>query len=172
MIRLARPDETALLPAIEHDSDQTMRQTPYAYIADLPPVAADHYREAVAGGTTWVATDQDDRPVGFVACVVKDDGLVVGQLSVRQSAQKRGLGAALMQASIDWAKAAGQPRLMLTTFIDVPFNAPFYRRLGFEAVATAALTPSLKHMLAHEAEQGHDPAKRVGMALDLTGSAP
>ena len=172
MIRLARLDETALLPAIEHDSDQTMRQTPYAYIADLPPVAADHYREAVAGGTTWVATDQDDRPVGFVACVVKDDGLVVGQLSVRQSAQKRGLGAALMQATIDWAKAAGQPRLMLTTFIDVPFNAPFYQRLGFEVVGTEALTASLKHMLAHEAQQGHDPAKRVGMALDLAGSAP
>ena len=171
MIRLARLDETALLPAIEHDSDQAMRQTPYAYIADLPPVAADHYREAVAGGTTWVATDQDDQPVGFVACVVKDDGLVVAQLSVRQSAQKRGVGRALMQATIDWARSSGQPRLMLTTFIDVPFNAPFYRRLGFEAVA-AALTPSLKHMLAHEAEQGHDPAKRVGMALELTGSAP
>ncbi|HEX7758294.1 MAG TPA: GNAT family N-acetyltransferase [Caulobacteraceae bacterium] len=167
MIRLARPDEAALLPAIEHDSDQTMRDTPYAYIADMPWVAGDHYRQVVEDGTTWVATDDQDRPVGFAACGVKADGAIVYQLSVMRHAQKRGLGRALMRAAIDWARASGYPRLMLTTFADVPFNAPFYRSLGFEAVAQPSPTASLQHMLAHEAAMGHDPATRVGMALDL-----
>jgi GNAT superfamily N-acetyltransferase len=172
MIRLARPDEAALLPAIEHDSDQTMRQTPYAYIADLPPVGEEHYRAPVDAGTTWVAVGADDQLVGFAACGVKDDGLVVFQLSVRQAAQKQGLGTALMRAAIDWARASGHKRVMLTTFVDVLFNAPFYEGLGFQALAQAHLPPSLAHMLAHEAEQGHDPAKRVAMVLSLEEPAP
>jgi len=171
MIRLARVDEAALLPAIEHDSDQTMRDTRYGYIADLDPVAPDHYLEPVTAGTTWVAADEADRPVGFAACGVKPDGLVVYQLSVMRAAQKRGLGSALMRAAIDWARAEGQPRVMLTTFIDVIFNAPFYRGLGFVALEQADLPPSLAHMLAHEADQGHDPAKRVAMVLSLHGDA-
>ncbi len=171
MIRAARPDEAALLPAIEHDSDQTMRETRYAYIADLEPVASDHYLEAVTAGTTWVAVDEADQPVGFAACGVKPDGLVVYQLSVMRASQKRGLGSALMQAAIDWARANGHPRVMLTTFIDVIFNAPFYEGLGFLALEQAHLTPSLAHMLAHEAEQGHDPARRVAMVLPLDGPA-
>lgn len=170
MIRRARVDEARLLPAIEHDSDQTMRETRYAYIADLDPVAPDHYLEPVTAGTTWVAVDEEDRPVGFAACGVKPDGLVVYQLSVLRAAQKRGLGTALMHAAIDWARASGHPRVMLTTFIDVIFNAPFYQGLGFVALEEAHLPPSLAHMLAHEAEQGHDPTKRVAMVLALDGA--
>lgn len=170
MIRLARVDEAGLLPAIEHDSDQTMRDTRYAYIADLDPVAADHYLEAVTAGTTWVAVDDHDRPVGFAACGAKPDGLVVYQLSVMRAAQKRGLGTALMRAAIDHARASGHPRLMLTTFIDVIFNAPFYQSLGFVALQEAHLPSSLAQMLAREAEQGHDPTKRVAMVLALDGA--
>jgi len=167
MIRLARAEEAALLPAIEHDSDQTMRETRYAYIADLDPVAPDHYQEPMTAGTTWVAVDDDDRPVGFAACGVKPDGLVVYQLSVMRAAQKRGLGTALMRTAIDWARSHGHSRVMLTTFIDVIFNAPFYEGLGFVTLEQAHLPPSLAHMLAHEAEQGHDPTKRVAMVLAL-----
>lgn len=171
MIRLARVDEAALLPAIEHDSDQTMRETRYAYIADLDPVGADHYLEAVRAGATWVAVDEAEQLVGFAACGAKPDGLVVYQLSVMRAAQKRGLGSALMRTAIDWARANGHARVMLTTFIDVIFNAPFYEGLGFVALERAQLTPSLAHMLAHEAEQGHDPASRVAMVLALDGTA-
>jgi GNAT superfamily N-acetyltransferase len=169
MIRLARVDEAALLPAIEHDSDQTMRETRYAYIADLDPVAPDHYLEAVTAGTTWLAVDETGQPVGFAACGAKTDGLVVYQLSVMRAAQKRGLGSALMRAAIDWARANGHSRVMLTTFIDVIFNAPFYQGLGFVALEQADLPPSLAHMLAHEADQGHDPTRRVAMVLALDG---
>ncbi|HWA64032.1 MAG TPA: GNAT family N-acetyltransferase [Caulobacteraceae bacterium] len=168
LVRRIRPGEAPLLPAVETDSDQTMRQTPYAYIADEPVDPPGRYQAVADAGTVWVTTDDAGAIVGFVACGGHEDGAVVYQLSVAQAAQKQGRGSALVVAAIDWARSAGYSRLMLTTFRDVPFNAPFYRRFGFRETAYADAPPSLRHMLDHEAAMGHDPQKRVGMVLPLT----
>jgi hypothetical protein len=45
----------------------------------------------------------------------------------------------------------------------VPWNAPYYARLGFRVVEPAALTPALVELLAVEAAHGLDPAQRVVM---------
>jgi hypothetical protein len=42
----------------------------------------------------------------------------------------------------DHARTLGLTSLTLTTFRDVPWNAPFYAKLGFEYVAE--LTPELR----------------------------
>ena len=144
-----------------------MLQTEYGYIADMEPLLSSHYEGLIAAGTVWVSVDQRDAPVGFVACGAHPDGAVVYQLSVVQAAQKQGRGAALMAAAVEWARRTGQPCVMLTTFRDVIFNAPFYRRLGFVELEAANETPSLRHMLDHEATLGHDRSKRVGMVLTL-----
>ncbi len=47
----------------------------------------------------------------------------------------------------------------LTTFRDVPWNMPFYARLGFDEVAPNELTPALRAVLADEARRGLDPAR-------------
>ena len=72
-----------------------------------------------------------------------------------------------MATAIDWACQNGQPRAMLTTFRDVVFNAPFYRRLGFTEVEAADEPTSLRHMLDRETALGHDRTKRVGMMMTL-----
>jgi hypothetical protein len=57
----------------------------------------------------------------------------------------------------------------LTTFADVPWNAPYYRRLGFADVPPGAQGPGLRRLRAHEAEVGLDRWPRVAMARPLDG---
>lgn len=169
-VRLARLEEAQLLPAIERSSDQVYRADPQlAWVADSAPIGAEHYSPLVEAGTVWVAGD-NTTPVAFVAVGAHEDGAVIYQLSTAVEHQRRGHGTALLLAAIDWARRQGHPRVMLTTNRGVAWNEPYYRRFGF--VEASPPTASLAHMLAHEADRGHDPARRVGMVLTLTGDEP
>ena len=88
------------------------------------------------------------------------------ELAVRLHDQKRGAGRALMAAVAGDARARGLRAVTLTTFRDIPWNAPFYSRLGF-AEADATGDPRLKDVLAREAEMGLDLASRCAMRLVL-----
>ena len=56
----------------------------------------------------------------------------------------------------------------LTTFRDVPWNQPYYERLGFRAMtetSVAGTLPGLAEIMREEASRGLDPATRVAMVL-------
>jgi hypothetical protein len=61
------------------------------------------------------------------------------------------------------AAAEGRPAVTLTTFRDVPWNAPSYERLGFRVVAPADQGPELAALVAEEAERIPGEAVRVAM---------
>ena len=58
---------------------------------------------------------------------------------------------------------AGPAPLTLTTFAEVPWNAPYYARIGFRVLADAELSPGLRAIRAHEAALGLDRWPRVCM---------
>ena len=53
--------------------------------------------------------------------------------------------------------------MTLTTFRDVPWNAPYYERLGFRVIAPADQGPELAALVAEEAERIPGDAPRVAM---------
>ena len=55
---------------------------------------------------------------------------------------RRGVGRALVDEVLAWTAVRGLPSVTLITFRDVPWNGPYYEKLGFEAVT--ALTPELR----------------------------
>jgi hypothetical protein len=59
----------------------------------------------------------------------------------------------------------GLTSLTLTTFRDVPWNAPFYARLGFEYVTE--LTPELRQKREEETAHGLAFDSRCAMRLPL-----
>jgi len=64
----------------------------------------------------------------------------------------------------EWATSQGYEAVTLTTFRDVPWNSPFYTRLGFGTVEDPALG------LSHIREQAiglDDLGPRVAMRKDL-----
>jgi GNAT superfamily N-acetyltransferase len=70
-------------------------------------------------------------PVGFVHVEVIEGFAHLAQLSVHPDAMRQGIGSALVRGAMREARALGYDRLSLTTYRDLPWNGPFYARLGF-----------------------------------------
>lgn len=65
------------------------------------------------------------------------------------------------------ADSEGAPALTLTTFTDVPWNAPYYARCGFRRLDDGELTPGLREISEREAAHGLDRWPRVCMRRAL-----
>jgi GNAT superfamily N-acetyltransferase len=163
IIRPARPDDLAALPVIEHAAAAHFRTTPYAYLADEPlSDEADLNHEYV-----WVAVEQADLPIAFAIVHLLDESVHLHELDVHPDYARQGLGRQLVATVADWARARGATALTLTTFADVPWNGPYYTRLGFRTLDPATLSPGLQAVRQGEAEAGLPMEHRICMQLDL-----
>lgn len=86
------------------------------------------------------------------------------------AAQGHGLGRRLLGAACAAARAQGVRGVTLTTFLAVPWNAPFYARAGFCIIPPKALNTRLASLLEQEAQAGFAPGTRGAMRLDLTSA--
>jgi hypothetical protein len=68
-----------------------------------------------------------------------------------------------------WAGAQELSSITLTTFRDVPWNGPYYEKLGFHVVST--LTPALQALVNEQATWGLEPSLRVVMRRSLLDEA-
>ncbi|MGW6460759.1 GNAT family N-acetyltransferase, partial [Streptomyces sp. NPDC055078] len=91
----------------------------------------------------------------------------IEQVSVDPAAAHRRLGSGLIDHLGTRAAASGLAALTLTTFTDVPWNAPYYERLGFRALGEAELTEGLREIRRAEKEIGLDRWPRVCMRREL-----
>lgn len=77
----------------------------------------------------------DERLVGFAHVLDLDGHAHLEQIAVLPERTRRGIGPQLLARSCRQAVERGFDRLTLRTFADVPWNAPFYARHGFEVLA-------------------------------------
>jgi GNAT superfamily N-acetyltransferase len=77
-----------------------------------------------------VITDSGDRPARVLITDVVDGCLHDRQVSVDPVSARRGLGRPLLDYAAELAAAAGVSAVTLTTFAEVPWNAPCYLRCG------------------------------------------
>jgi len=166
-LRRARQDDLAALAEVE-------RSAAISYFAALggPHEIADVMPSEVleachAAGLLWVATDRHDAPVGFLAAQAIDGTLFVKEMSVAREHQRAGLGRQLMRAAEDHARQTAFAALTLTTDCLIPFNGPFYERLGFVEVPVGQAPPGLRRIVAEEIAGGFDPARRIVMIKPL-----
>jgi ribosomal protein S18 acetylase RimI-like enzyme len=155
VIRRAVGEDAAVLRDVEVASGQLFRDVGMAEIADDEPMWLDSWPSYVE--RTWVY-EVDGAAVGFVMCEELGDALHIEQLSVDPAHGRRGIGAALVRHAI--TVAARRP-VTLTTFRHVPWNMPFYERLGF--VEAVDPSPALLTRFDEEAALGLDPTTRVMM---------
>ena len=167
-IRIPRRDELEALRSLEQEAGAAFAAIGMDEIADdepLPVLALEAFR---AEGRAWVAVDGRDLPAAYLLSAVVDGCTHVEQVSVAPSQTRRGLGAALIEHAAAAARAEGRPALTLTTFRDVPWNAPYFRRLGFVVVEPGDQDPELAALVAREVVSIPGDAPRVAMQRPLS----
>ncbi len=128
--------------------------------------AASSVREALDQQRLWVAMN-DDEAVGFAMAGVVDGQAYLEEVDVLPQYGGQGIGTQLVQAVIAWARTQSYDRLLLVTFRHLPWNAPFYKKLGFELVDRSDYGDDIRRLMDEEGEIGIDVANRVVMEYSL-----
>lgn len=95
-------------------------------------------------------------PVAWLWWDVADGDLLIRQVSVDPSCRGQRLGTTLIHRAGDIAAQRGMPGVSLTSFVDVPWNGPLYRSLGFVELPEDDLGPDLRTIRAGERAAGLD----------------
>ena len=170
-IRPLGADDAIALGELERMAGQRFADIGMPDVAahDPPPVAELLVYQRAGRG--WVAVDDTGRPVGFVLADVVDGCAHVDQVSVHPAAGGQGIGRRLVDTVARWATARGLTAVTLVTFRDVPWNRPYYERLGFRVLDDHELGLELRARRDAEAAEGLDPGQRVCMRRDLDAGA-
>ncbi|MEO5745510.1 MAG: GNAT family N-acetyltransferase [Terracoccus sp.] len=172
MVRRARADDLETLCALEAEADGRFALLGLAGLLGASAPHADSLRDAAENGRLFVATDTADRAIGFIRIERLDGQAHIEQVSVHPAQTGHRIGAQLMTMAQEWARSQGGDRLTLTTFRDVPWNGPYYERLGWVVLPVAHLGPDLAAARAHERRLGLDASPRQAMVRYLEPEAP
>src|SRR4051794_11278711 len=157
-IRTPRLDELEQLRDIEWAAGALFRDVGLDSVAEHPPASVEELAEYVHDGRAWIVADDNDVPVGYGVVDIVDQLAHLEQLSVLPDHGRNGLGAALLEHITEWAAQNNHEAVTLTTFVDVPWNAPFYAKHGFRDMSDEEIGPELRGLCKQEAEHGLDPS--------------
>lgn len=161
-IALAQPQHVEALAGIELSAATMLEgHAPASVLEESTPEGTFH--RAQQDGRLWVAL-ADEIPVGFALVeMLAEDLPHLKEMDVHPYHGRRGLGTALLREVLKWLALLGHQQMTLTTFRNVPWNMPFYARLGFEEIHPAELRPELVAVVRDETGRGLDSAQRVVM---------
>ena len=168
-IGAARPEDLPKLPAIELAASRLFAGWTVADGVLSDSTAPEEFREGMEEGLLWLARDAVGEPVGFALVEQLEGGPHLEEIDVHPDHGQRGIGRALIEAVCDWARDAGHASLTLTTFREIPWNAPFYTRAGFRGLEPDELSGELRELVDEEALRGLEPARRVVMRREIGG---
>ncbi|EAQ28060.1 putative acetyltransferase [Erythrobacter sp. NAP1] len=166
-LRLARPADAERMPAIEAAAGELFRTVDgLAGLAGEHTLPVERLERYIRKGHCLVVHVGDEM-VGFLVNEPFNRELHIWEVDVHPDQQGRGIGAGLIRACMVDARNSGFRAITLTTFRDVPWNAPFYEKLGFEEVTALDAHPRLAGELAVEADHGLPAERRCAMICFL-----
>ncbi|MBY0548888.1 MAG: GNAT family N-acetyltransferase [Candidatus Obscuribacterales bacterium] len=166
-IRLARNEDGDAMRDIEVSAAQRFAGLNLIEDAHLANhMCPQRLSDLVRKKQVWVAC-ADELPVGFVVASHLESGCLLEELDVLADHGGRGLGRRLVAAVLNWAKEHHYTTVILSTFRDVPWNAPFYARLGFEIIPEDEFTPDLRQLRKNELAAALPLDQRVFMRIKV-----
>ncbi|MFD9945844.1 GNAT family N-acetyltransferase [Nonomuraea sp. NPDC059023] len=159
MVRWAESGELSRLIEVEQAADGLFLQVGIEF-----PPGTTMVEEVADVGTVLV---EGEPAAGFAMFGWVDGNVHLDQLAVHPGQMRQGIGGRLVRAVLDHARAVGAPAVTLTTFRDVPWNAPWYERHGFTVLPEREWGPEVRKVVEHERELGIEVAPRVVMRADL-----
>jgi GNAT superfamily N-acetyltransferase len=161
-IRLARLSEVERLRAIEDEAGAMFRGSGLIDEALDESFPAELLASLIEAEQAWVACSADDVAIGVILASPREGAVYVEELAVLPAHGRRGVGGRLLEHVCAWARERGHS-VTLSTFRDVPWNGPFYRKHGFEVIAPSQWSPGMKAIREKEAQHGLTVEARVFM---------
>jgi GNAT superfamily N-acetyltransferase len=168
-IRAARLGDIPSLIEIERAASDTFRTLSMDFVADDDPGSLAELAPYIHGRRAFVSADDADNPVAYIILDAVDGAAHIEQVSVHPDHARRGIGRTLIDRADAWAQEQSLRSLTLTTYLDVPWNAPYYRRLGFRHLSPDEETPGLRAIKDREREAGLEVWPRTSMSRSLDG---
>lgn len=169
MIREAKAKDLPNMRDIEVAAGEVFRTLDMGAIADDAPPSLDALAVYQQGARAWVATDSGDKAVAYLLVDVVGPFAHIEQVTVHPLYARQALGRKLIHEAALWAAARGLEGITLTTFEEVPWNAPYYARLGFQPLPENQWPDGLRQIVQSESAHGLDAWPRVVMKKDLQG---
>ncbi len=156
-VRPCKAAELTRLPMIETAADAVFPagRVPIGEVTLLAEL-----RAALENESLYVAAVREE-VVAFAAGLPYGTSLHLRTLAVHPAHGRQGMGTALVRSLVEQAEQRGFADVTLTTFADLPFNAPFYERVGFRALRADELDARLAALLQAESAAGM--VRRVAM---------
>ena len=107
----------------------------------------DEIRAGIQASLAWVAEAAHTGVVGFLVGETVGTSMHIVEMDVLPSQARQGIGGQLLEHSIAYSKTMGFREVTLTTFLNIPWNAPFYARHGFKVVGDSNHYPHLAQAL-------------------------
>ena len=159
-IRLAVEADLPWLNEIEQSAGRRYADLGMLDVSTFPNRADGAWAPHCATARLWIAADDADQRVGFLGATKLGGLLFIDELAVSYEHQNRGVGAALLAAAERGARDQGLGLVVLTTFEQVPFNAPYYQRRGYAIIADDDLPVELRPVLQAERKRWTTPGRR------------
>jgi GNAT superfamily N-acetyltransferase len=171
-IRAAAEADLPVMQEVERAAGAAFAEVGMQEIADDEPLSLEELAGYQKGGRAWVAVDGEGRPAAYLIADLVDGDVHVEQVSVHPRAARQGIGRRLLDHAAAYATARGASALTLTTFAEVPWNAPYYARCGFRVVPDTELSPALGAIRDGEIAHGLHRWPRVTMRRALSPASP
>jgi GNAT superfamily N-acetyltransferase len=139
-VRPAHLADIFRLQEIERAAAELFRGSPLIDVASLSVISMADHERSIDEGLSFVG-EVNGRSVGFVMGEMQGRDAYMRELDVDPPFQKRGIGAQLVKHFAGAAHAKGAQAVYLSTFRSPPWNAPFYRKLGFRDVSRSDYLP-------------------------------
>ncbi|WP_109479522.1 GNAT family N-acetyltransferase [Paraburkholderia sp. C35] len=160
--RLAVPDDVPSIRVVEYEAAQRFVSVGLTGIAAARPMDAPFVLKKVRAKEVVIA-ECGGECAGFVMFAMLPARIYVEALDVVPQHAGRRIGAALLDQVDERAREAGIAQVELSTFRHVPWNAPYYQRLGFSVLADDELDAALLRIRKLRIARGVDETKRVFM---------
>jgi GNAT superfamily N-acetyltransferase len=147
-IREAEPRDLPLLKPIEAAADQTF--VPVFGELDWDEPSTGEWRARQPG--FLLVADDEGTVVGFAHVLRLEGTAHLEQLAVHPGHHRRGHGSRLLHAAVERVRGEGYDALTLSTYAEVPWNAPFYEKHGFTVVDRPG--PLLRSIVEKEERMG------------------
>ena len=137
----------------------------YEFCAALPARDVEEHMAVQRDGAALIAV-LPAGIVGFLLLLPVDRGTHILEAAVAMEHQRYGIGRSLFERAEQWAGSHSR-EITLTTYRDVPWNAPLYGRMGYQAFTVDGTRPQLQALIAEEAASGFARQARVAMRKSL-----